>query len=67
MARQGVADAQTAAVREEWVVKDCDRTNPSWLPDGHTIIASEQETNAQGPYRALIALDIATSATLERK
>lgn len=58
-----VADARTGAVRVEWVAAGHDREDPSWLPDGRTVIASEQESNAQGPYRALIALDVTTGAS----
>lgn len=65
MAPRGIAfaAAQSGAIRVEWVVKGHDRNDPSWLPNGRTVIASEQESNAQGPYRALIALDVATGAS----
>jgi len=65
LAPQGVAvaDTRTGAISVEWVVEDHDRQDPAWLPDGRTVIASEQESNAQGPYRALIALDLATGAS----
>lgn len=59
----GIADAQTGVLRVNWVAAGHDRQDPSWEPDGRTIIASEQESNAQGPYRALIALDVATGAS----
>jgi Tol biopolymer transport system component len=57
-----IADAATGAVKASWALAKHDRRDPWWAPDGRHIVASEQESIAQGPYRALISLDATTGA-----